>query len=92
MASDDPTAATAYPDSRVVIGANKAFTEAAPALAGFLRAYNSTSAATSAMLAYMRENRASAEDAAVEFLRTNQDWTSWVPAEVADRVKASLGT
>lgn len=92
MASDQPTAATAYPDSRVVIGANKAFTEAAPNLAEFLRAYNSTSAATSAMLAYMRDNKASAEDAAVQFLKTSDDWTTWMPPAVVDRVKASLGS
>ena len=92
MAADQPTEATAYPDSKVVIGANKAFTEAAPKLAEFLRAYSSTSAATSAMLAYMRENKASADDAAVQFLKTSDDWTGWVPADVAERVKAALGT
>jgi len=92
MAAEHPTEATAYPDSRVVIGANKAFTEAAPELAGFLTAYSSTSAATSAMLAYMQEHKASAEDAALHFLKTSEDWTAWVPAEVAARVKASLGS
>ena len=61
-------------------------------LAQFLTAYGSTSAATSAMLAYMRESKASAADAAVHFLKTSEDWTKWVPAEVADRVKASLST
>jgi hypothetical protein len=83
MAADQPTEATAYPDSKVVIGANKAFTEAAPKLAEFLRAYSSTSAATSAMLAYMRENKASADDAAVHFLKTSDAWTRWLPADVA---------
>lgn len=92
MDAENPTAATAYPVSRVVIGANKKFTEEAPRLAEFLTAYTSTSAATSAMLAYMRENKASAADAAVHFLKTSEDWTKWVPAEVADRVKASLST
>lgn len=91
MAAEHPTEATAYPVSKVIIGANKAFTEAAPHIADFLRAYSSTNAATSAALAYMRENDASAEDAAIRFLKTNQDaWTGWVPAEVADRVKAAL--
>jgi glycine betaine/proline transport system substrate-binding protein len=42
------------------------------------------------MLAYMQENDASAEDAAVHFLKTSEDWTKWVPADVAERVKASL--
>ncbi|MBN9023382.1 MAG: ABC transporter substrate-binding protein [Rhizobiales bacterium] len=92
MAAEHPTEATAYPDSKVVIGANKAFTEAAPALTGFLSAYNSTSAATSAMLAYMKDAKASPEDAAVHFLETTEDWTKWVPADVAERVKAALGS
>lgn len=92
MAAEHPTEATAYPESKVVIGANKAFTEAAPNLTEFLSAYNSTNATTSAMLAYMQDNKASPEDAAVHFLKTNDDWMNWVPAEVAERVKASLGS
>jgi glycine betaine/proline transport system substrate-binding protein len=92
MEAEHPTEATASPTTKVVIGANKQFTEEAPKLAEFLTAYSSTSAATSAMLAYMRENKASAADAAVHFLKTSEDWTTWVPAEVADRVKASLST
>ncbi len=92
MAAEHPTEATAYPESKVVIGANKAFTEAAPQLAAFLSAYSSTNAATSAMLAYMQDNKASPADAALHFLKTTDEWTAWVPAEVADRVKAALGS
>ncbi len=91
MAADKPTAATAYPVSRVIIGANKAFTEKAPAITAFLNAYTSTNAATSSALAYMRDNKASAEDAAVNFLKADADaWSKWVPAEVAERVKSAL--
>jgi glycine betaine/proline transport system substrate-binding protein len=92
MDAEHPTEATAYPVSKVVIGANKQFTEDAPMLAEFFSAYTSNSAATSSLLAYMRENKASAEDAAVHFLKTSEDWVKWVPAEVADRVKSSLST
>lgn len=90
MASDEPTRATAYPVSKVIIGANKTFTEKAPKITGFLKAYASTNAATSAALAYMRDNKASAADAAANFLKTTDSWTTWVPADVAERVKASL--
>lgn len=89
-AADKPTAATAYPVSKVVIGANREFAEEAPSLAAFLKAYSSTNAATSTALAYMRDNKASADDAAVHFLKTSDDWTKWVPAEVAAKVKAAL--
>jgi glycine betaine/proline transport system substrate-binding protein len=93
LASDHPDKATAYPVSKVIVGANKAFTEKAPAVTDFLKAYASTNAATSEALAYMRDNKASAADAATNYLKTNADtWTKWVPAEVATRVKAALGT
>ena len=39
----------------------------------------------------MRDNKASAEDAAVNFLKADADaWSKWVPAEVAERVKSAL--
>jgi glycine betaine/proline transport system substrate-binding protein len=91
MASDTPTQATAYPVSKVIIGGNKEFSEAAPELTKFLNAYTSTNAATSAALAYMRDNDASPDEAAVNFLKSSSDWTGWIPAEAAERVKAKLG-
>lgn len=91
MASDTPTQATAYPVSKVIIGGNKEFTEAAPDLTAFLKAYSSTNAATSAALAYMRDNDASPDEAAVHFLKTNTDWTGWVSADMVDKVKSALG-
>jgi len=91
LAEERPSAATAYPVSRVIIGANKEFAEAAPELAAFLTAYSSTSAATSAALAYMQESGASAEDAARHYLKENQEtWAAWLPEEVAERVAAAL--
>ena len=43
------------------------------------------------MLVYMTENQATGEDAAIEFLATQEDvWTKWVPADVAKKVKSAL--
>ncbi len=43
------------------------------------------------MLAYMKDNQASGEDAAVEFLRKHEGiWTKWVSADAAAKVKSSL--
>ncbi|MEM7209152.1 MAG: ABC transporter substrate-binding protein [Pseudomonadota bacterium] len=43
------------------------------------------------MLVYMGENQAGGEDAAIEFLLQHGDvWESWVSADVAEKVKASL--
>jgi glycine betaine/proline transport system substrate-binding protein len=91
MESDDPSEATAYSVSKVIVGANKKFSEAAPRLTAFLEVYSSTNAATSVALAYMRDHGASADDAAVHFLESDTDWMRWVPAEVAERVKSKLG-
>ncbi len=94
MALKDPaqaTDATAYPVVEVLVGANKAFTEQAPAIKAFLSNYRTSAALVSQALAYMQTNRASVDDAARHFLRTHPDlWTGWVPPEVAARVKAAL--
>ena len=91
MESDNPTAATAYPQSSVIVSANKAFSESAPTVTAFLTKYGTTSALTSEALAYMQDEKASAEDAALRFLAGHPEvWTSWVPTEVAARVKAAL--
>jgi len=44
-----------------------------------------------AMLVYMADEQAGGEDAAIEFLMEYEDvWTTWVPADVAEKVKAAL--
>lgn len=91
MEAEVPNAATAYPVSMVIIGANKAFSESAPNLTAFLKAYSTTSALTSKALADMEANGGSADTAAQTFLKGNEDvWTKWVPASVAEKVKAAL--
>ena len=91
LASDDPSAATAYPVSRVVVGANTAFAAAAPNLTEFFADYASSNSMTSAALAYMRDNDGNADAAALNFLRTQEEaWTPWVSPEAANRVKAAL--
>lgn len=91
MDSDEPTEATAYPETRVVIGANTEFTEAAPALRTFLDAYGTTAAQTSSALAYMEGEDASPEDTAAMFLRDNPDvWRGWIPQNVAAKVSKAI--
>ena len=91
MESDKPTEATASPITKVIIGANTAFTKEATGLADFLKAYSSDNATTSAALAYMRDNDASADEAAVNFLKTSDQWKSWVSDAVVEKVQAGLG-
>lgn len=90
-AAENPTKVTAYPIVEVTIGANKAFADQAPKLIAFLKKYETTNALVSQALAYMQDTGGSAEDAAKNFLKENEAmWTSWVPADVADRVKSAL--
>lgn len=83
--------ATAYPVVEVAIGANKAFLDKAPGIREFLTRYKTTSQMVSDALAYMQETKGSADDAAREFLKKREDvWGTWVPSDVAARVKATL--
>jgi glycine betaine/proline transport system substrate-binding protein len=44
-----------------------------------------------ATLAYMADQQATGEDAAVEFLSKHGDvWTSWVTSDAAKKIKAGL--
>ena len=91
-ATDRPTRATAYPVSNVIIGANAAFAREAPGIISVLDAYETTNALVSQYLAYMRDNNATPEQAAVEFLRANADiWRPWVSEDAAARILAALG-
>ena len=68
------------------------FTKEAPVLTKFFANFKTTSSLVSAMLAYMKVHSGSTpDDAAKDFLQKYQDvWTKWVPADVANKVKASL--
>ena len=89
-AADTPTRATAYPSSPVHVGASTAFVDAAPELAAFFRAYETTTLQTSQSIAYMQDNDADADEAAAQFLAESTEWEAWVPADVAARVRAAL--
>jgi glycine betaine/proline transport system substrate-binding protein len=83
--------ACAYPSVTVNIGTNSEFIDENPEVAEFLDNYETTMDITSEMLLYMQENEAEAEEAAEHFLREYEDlWTTWVPEDVADRVRDSL--
>ena len=87
----DVKQATAFPAVTVHIGANSAFIAQAPKLLAFLSRYKMTNDIVSGALAYMQDNGGSAEKAAKNFLQERADlWTTWVPQDVAGRVKAAL--
>ncbi|WP_332683125.1 ABC transporter substrate-binding protein [Bosea sp. (in: a-proteobacteria)] len=89
--SDKPARATAYPVSKVVIGANLAFTQSAPQLTSFFRNYGLTSALTSQMLADARAAGISPEEQALRFLKDQPaEWRGWIPPDIAAKVQAGL--
>ena len=89
--TDEP-GVTAYPSSPAVVGAAAWVKDEAPVVADYLSKVGLSNAQISKLLVYGDENKADAADTAENFLKTEQDtWTQWVPADVAEKVKASLG-
>jgi len=92
MSQKNPTVATAFPLMKVYTAINSSFGKKAPNIKAFLSKYRTSNALVSKALALMQEKKGSTPaDAAKAFLKTEADvWTSWVPADVAARVKAAL--
>jgi glycine betaine/proline transport system substrate-binding protein len=87
----DSTGACAYPAVHVNIVVNSGFPERAPEIAQMLRLYATTTEENNKALAYMQENKASTEDAAIWFLKNfESSWAQWVPADIAKKVKDAL--
>ena len=85
--------ATAYPLVEVSIAMNKEFQEQAPTITEFLGKYGLTNNIVSKALAYMQDEGATTQEAAQWFLQNNEEtWTEWVPADVAEQVKAALAS
>lgn len=96
MSQDDVkpgTPATAWPLTKVSIAVNTEFQEEAPAIVEFLGKYNFVSDTISKALAYMQDNSASAQEAAIDWMKNNEEtWSGWVPEDVAGRVKSALAS
>jgi len=85
------TKACAYPSNNVNVAVNAAFAADNPELVTFLDNFSTKTEQHNAVLAYMQDNGATTEEAAMFFLREYEDlWTSWVPADIAAAVKAAL--
>jgi len=83
--------ASAYPDNPVFTAVTTSFTQEAPKLTEFLSKVAVPLPMMDQAMAYMEENEAEPVDVAQWFLKNQQDiWTAWLPADVADRVKAAL--
>ena len=82
----------AYPpyDIRVVI--NSTLADRAPELVEFLRAWDFDAATDSKVEAWMADNDADPDAGALHYLRNYRNaWSTFVPADVAEKVDAALG-
>jgi glycine betaine/proline transport system substrate-binding protein len=87
----DAPGVTSSPASPAVIGAASWLPEEAPEVAAYLAKAGLTNAQISKLLVYGDENNADAAETAENFLKTEQElWTGWVPAEIAEKVLATL--
>lgn len=75
----------------VVVAVVTTLKDEAPEVAAFLENMTLPNDVVNGVLAWADEGSSSPEEAAAYFFETHEDvWTGWVPADVADRVKASL--
>jgi glycine betaine/proline transport system substrate-binding protein len=81
----------AYGVGPVRIAVHPTMVQRAPDVVEMLRQWSFDDAQIGEVLQYRSQTEASAEEAAIWFL-TNREaiWTSWVPSDVAGRVKAAL--
>lgn len=87
----DPPVETAWPSSPIkIVGAGWLKTDA-PAIADYLSNVTMDRGDISKLIAWGDDNKADAEATAVHFLKENKDiWSQWVPADVAEKVSASV--
>lgn len=87
----EETKGTEFPPNDVVVAVQKDMPDQAPEVVDFLSNYETSSALTEEALSYMEENQASPEEAAIWWMGEHEDiWTSWVPEDVAKKVKDSM--
>ncbi|TEA79524.1 ABC transporter substrate-binding protein [Allopusillimonas ginsengisoli] len=80
-----------YPENPVFTAVSTKFSQEAPKLTEFLSKVAVPLPVMDEAMAYMEENEAEPVDVAEWFLKNKTDvWQAWLPADVADRVKAAL--
>jgi len=87
----DPAVKTGWPSSPIkVVGAGWLKTDA-PAVADYLSKVTMDRTDISKLIAWGDDNKADAEATAIHFLKEDKDiWSKWVPADVADKISASM--
>lgn len=85
------TRMTKFPPNDVVTAVHKDLPEQAPEAVEFLKKYETSSALTEEALQYMEDEGASAEEAAIWWMKENEEvWTKWIPEETVQKVMEAL--
>ena len=80
-----------YPENPVFTAVTTQFTQEAPKLTEFLSKVSVPLPVMNETMAHMEENESEPDEVASWFLKNHADvWAQWVPADVAERVKAAL--
>ncbi len=88
---DEQKRCCAYMPVRTDIIVTKDFMARAPDIVAFLRNYETNGEINNRVLSYMRDSKADTAQAAIWFLKEYESlWTGWVPADVAQKIKAAL--
>lgn len=81
----------AWPSVDLFIAAHGGFTEKYPEVAAMFKNWRLNTATLDVILAYMSDNGAEPDEAAVWFLKEYENlWTSWVSGDAATKIKAAL--
>lgn len=87
----DGEEACGFPIVRVHKVVTPSLAEGAPEVVEFIENYTSTMDSTSEALLYIADNDATPDEAAIWWLKENEDeWSSWVPDDVAEKVREAL--
>lgn len=82
---------TEFPPNDVVVAVHKDLPTQAKEVYEFLQNYTTSNDLTEQALDYMEETDVSAEEAAHWWMNENEElWTSWVDAEIAEKVKKAI--
>lgn len=80
-----------WPKAEVFSVVTKAFSEKAGVAIDYVSKRSWDNDTVNTLLAWMSENQATGEEAAIYFLENNEDvWSNWVEADVAEKIKAAL--
>ncbi|MBE7635506.1 ABC transporter substrate-binding protein [Sneathiella sp. P13V-1] len=84
---------TMYPPSPVHTITTEAFASKAPAAYEYLTKRAFKNAEMNGFLAWMEDNQADGETAAIQFMKNNEDkWSAWVTPDAATKIKKALAS